>query len=463
MLNYIDPKTIKSLKKSKSSIVHIIVIATKPDIIKQAPLYNELKKRGEFVLLCHTDQHYDYRYSGGVAEEFGLKIDVHLGVSGDLNSRLSQIVERFGELLEYLLSINKTPIPYIHGDTGTALAVGLGSILKRVACVHVEAGIRTITPTKKIYHKFYNDYKQGVFDWNEYYKALQSRNNYSLGSLEPYPEQIDTRMSESASGFYATPTKLAKEFLLAEGFSDKKIAVVGNSVVDSVIQSKKEVKNATILSSYPKLKNGKFILFIMHRRENVQDENRFNIIIETIEKLVTNGFSVYLVSLFAFEAALDKFNKRNLINKLVAEYPDSFIYSEAITYHRDMVAVMQKSPVVVIDSGSMQEELNILGIPCVTLRFGTDRGETLLAGCNVLAPPIDSGLVYEIIKGAHDNKKMRNVKNLYGSDVSKNIVDNVLKRVRPGTGLFMTEEQRLGFEKISEEDGTLTANNSTWY
>ena len=462
MLNYINPKTIKKLKKSKSEIVHIIIIATKPDIIKQAPLYNELKERGEFVILCHTDQHYDFRYSGGVAEEFGLDIDVHLGISGDLNSRLSQMVERFGELLDYLIDLGKTPIPYIHGDTGTALAIGLGSILKRVACVHVEAGIRTLTPTKKIYHKFYNDYKQGNFDWNEYYEALQVRENYSLGSLEPYPEQIDTRMSEAASGFYATPTKLAKEFLLGEGFSKKKIAVVGNSVVDSVIQSKKEVKHSTILKQYPKLKNGKFILFIMHRRENVQDETRFNVIIETIEKLVTNGYSVYLVSLFAFEAALDKFNKHDLINKLVAEYPDSFIYSEAITYHRDMIAVMLKSPVVVIDSGSMQEELNILGVPCVTLRFGTDRGETLLAGCNVLAPPIDSGLVFEIVKGAYDNKKMKDAKNLYGTDVSKNIVDNVLKRVRPGTGLFMTEEQRLGFEDFPTED-TDKDDNTTWY
>ena len=464
MLNYINPATVKKLEKSKAKIVHIIIVATKPDIIKQAPLYRELKDRGEFVLICHTDQHYDYRYSGGVEEEFDLDVDIHLGISGDLNSRLSQMVERFGEILDYLIENGKTPIPYIHGDTGTALAIGLGSILKRVACVHVEAGIRTLTPKRKIYHKFYNDFKEGKFVWQEYYKSLQDRENLSLGSLEPYPEQVDTRMCESASGFYAAPTKLARSFLVSEGFSKNKIAVVGNSIVDAVTQSKKEVNNkkSDIFEKHPKLKNGKFILFIMHRRENVFDENRFNVIIETIEKLVESGESVFLVSLFAFEAALDKYDKHSNINRLVAEYPDTFIYSEAITYHRDMIAIMLKSPVVVIDSGSMQEELNVLGVPCVTLRFGTDRGETVLAGSNVLAPPINSDFVIEIIKGAINNKSMKSVGNIYGSGVSKKIVDEVLARVRPDTGLFVTEEQRLGFEDINPEEDD-KVDQETWF
>lgn len=462
MQSYIDPKTIKKIDRTKSEIVHIIIVATKPDIIKQAPLYQELKDRGEFVLICHTDQHYDYRYSGGVTEEFGLDIDIHLGISGDMNSRLSQMVERFGEVLEYLLEKGKTPIPYIHGDTSTALAIGLGSILKRVACVHVEAGIRTLTPTRETYLKFYNDFRKGKFVWEEYYKAMQDRSKLELGSLEPYPEQVDTRMSESASGFYAAPVELDREFLISEGFTKDKIAVVGNSVVDAVMRSKSEIGKSTIFEKHPKLENGKFIMFIMHRRENVSDENRFRIIIETAEKLVESGKSVFLVSLFAFEAALDKFEKRANIDRLVKEYPDTFIYSEAITFHRDMVATMLKSPVVVIDSGSMQEELNILGVPCVTLRFGTDRGETLLAGSNVLAPPIDSGFILEIIEGAMNNKKMRSIGNIYGTDVSKKVVDEVLKRVRVGTGLFVTEEQRLGFEDL---DAALEADDDdkTWY
>ena len=64
------------------AVVHVITIATKPDIIKQAPVYRELQRRGEQVLVCHTGQHYDDRYSGGMLEEFGLEIDVHLRIDG---------------------------------------------------------------------------------------------------------------------------------------------------------------------------------------------------------------------------------------------------------------------------------------------------------------------------------------------------------------------------------------------
>ena len=443
MLNYIEPSSAKKIEKSKQKIVHIIIIATKPDIVKQGPLYQELKKRGELVVVCHTDQHYDYRYSGGVEEEFGIKVDFHLGIDGNLNNKYSQMTDRFGEVLDYLIEHGKTPIPYIHGDTSTAMAIGLGSILKRVACVHVEAGIRTLTPKANVYRKFYKDYREGRFKWNEYYRAMKKRSNYELGSLEPYPEQINTRMAEAATGFHAAPVEIDREFLVSEGYDKSKIAVVGNSVADAVFKSKEEARKSKFFKKFPKLRNGKFIPIFIHRRETCEDEFRFNVMIDAIVELVESKHSVFLVSLFAFEAALDRFNRRETINNLVKKYPDTFIYTEAITFHADMVALMMKSPVVVVDSGSMQEELNVLQIPCVTLRFGSDRGESFIAGSNIPAPPIDSGFVVEIIKGAIDNPSMKAVKNIYGTNVSRTIVDEVVKRINPDTGLFITEEQRL--------------------
>lgn len=444
MISYIEPDSIKRIEKSKQKIVHIIIVATKPDIVKQGPLYQELKKRGELVVVCHTGQHYDFRYSGGVEKEFGIQVDFRLGIEGGLNDKYSQMIDRFGEVLDFLLEKGKTPIPYIHGDTSTAMAIGLGSILKRVACVHVEAGIRTLTPKASVYRKFYKKYKEGRFNWNEYYQAMQKRFNYELGSLEPYPEQINTRMAEAATGFHAAPVELDKKFLLSEGYSASKIAVVGNSVADAVLKSKKEAKKSKFFEEFPALKNGKFIPIFIHRRETCEDKIRFGYMMEAIIELVESGESVMLVSLFAFEAALDRYDYRKEVDRLVDEYPDTFIYTQAITYHADMVALMMKSPVVVVDSGSMQEELNVLGVPCVTLRFGSDRGESFLAGSNVPAPPIDSGFIVEIIKGAKNNKKMSAVKNIYGTNVSRKIVDEVLKRVDPQSGLFITEEQRLG-------------------
>lgn len=105
---------------------------------------------------------------------------------------------------------------------------------------------------------------------------------------------------------------------------------------------------------------------------------------------------------------------------------------------------MRKCAAVATDSGSMQEEMNLLGVPCVTLRFGSDRSESILAGANVQAPPIDSDFVVEIIRGAMNNSAMANVGNLYGEQVSKKIVDGVLARVDDELGLFQTEEARIG-------------------
>jgi UDP-N-acetylglucosamine 2-epimerase (non-hydrolysing) len=167
------------------------------------------------------------------------------------------------------------------------------------------------------------------------------------------------------------------------------------------------------------------------------------VLIEAMEKLVKQGSSVLLISLFGTEEAIDKFGLRERINSLVAEYPETFIYSDVWPYYRDVIAAMRKCAAVATDSGSMQEEMNLLGVPCVTLRFGSDRSESILAGANVQAPPIDSDFVVEIIRGAMNNSAMANVGNLYGEQVSKKIVDGVLARVDDELGLFQTEEARI--------------------
>ena len=137
-------------KIADATLVHIVTIGTKPDIIKQAPIYKELQARGETVLLFHTGQHYDFNYSGGVEEAFGLDVDVRLIIDGNLAQKTAEMIRRFGTILEYLLEQKKVPIPYVHGDTSTASAIAYSAMLHGVACVHVEAGIRTLTPREPL-------------------------------------------------------------------------------------------------------------------------------------------------------------------------------------------------------------------------------------------------------------------------------------------------------------------------
>jgi UDP-N-acetylglucosamine 2-epimerase (non-hydrolysing) len=436
-----------SAEATGSPFVHVITIATKPDIIKQAPVYLELRRRGQQTLLCHTGQHHDHRYSGGMLEEFGIDPDVHLGITGSLPQKTAQIVERFAALLDALTGAGLTPIPYIHGDTTTSMAVGVASYLSRVACVHVEAGIRTLTPRAEVYARFHADFVAGRLDWDEYAKAMRDPATFERGSREPFPEQFNTRVSDAATGFHAAPVELDREFLVAEGFPPDTIEVVGNSVVDAMETARADAERAEIFTRYPQLKGGGFIRVCIHRRENTEDEARFRVLFGAIESLLRRGRRVLLISLFGTESAIDSFDLRGRLEELARDYRDDFIYSDVWPYYRDVIAAMLECSAVATDSGSMQEEMNVLGIPCVTLRYGTDRAETVLAGANVLAPPIDSEFVAEIIEGALAHRELGEVPNLYGERVSSLLVDEVLARLVPEVGLFRDERARIRLDR----------------
>ena len=441
MSNLITPEIDAKIKDAK--FIHIVTIGTKPDIIKQTPIYHDLINRGETVLLFHTGQHYDFRYTGGVEEEFNLKVDVRLAIEGDLAQKSTQMIDQFGEILRYLIDQGKTPIPYVHGDTSTAAAIAYCSMMYAVPCVHIEAGIRTLTPRKEIYHFFFDEFKKGRFDWAEYYRVMQDIDTYTRGSMEPFPEQPNTRMIEPATGFYATSVELTKEFLLSEGYDETRIHVVGNTIADPTHKAIKEAEKSNIFSQYKMLEDGNFIMVSIHRRETLNDKKRFITIMKCMEKLVDNGYKVLFLSLNGTEQAFDRYKMRDYLNKLLKKYPDHFIYSQAWAYHRDVIAAMKRSKLVASDSGGFQEEANIVGTPSATLRFGSDRGESFIAGSNVPVPPFDVDFMYEIITHAYDNSEMRAVGNIYGQDVSSKIVDTLLATLKHDGGLHINEEKRL--------------------
>jgi UDP-N-acetylglucosamine 2-epimerase (non-hydrolysing) len=427
----------EDLEQESRKNVHLVMIGTKPDIIKQAPIYLELKKRNELVLLCHTGQHYDFNLSGGLVEEFGVTPDFNLNIKGMLHQNIAQIIERLGDIFAKMKEMGKTAIPYVHGDTMTAMAASNAAWSNGFAAVHVEAGIRTLTPKKEIFQEILAD-----FNWDDYYQNLQDRNNWERGSIEPYPEQYNTRCAEPATGLHCAPVELDREFMLAEGCMPDRIKVVGNSVYDATKIAEENAQNSTIFEKYPLLEKGGFVRFCIHRRENTSSKERFTVLFESIEKLVQENIPVLLISLFQTEAAIDNFNLRSRVEELKKQ--ENFIYSEVWPYYTDVIAAMKKAACCATDSGSMQEEMNILSIPCVTLRFGSDRSESIIAGANMIAPPVDSDLIVQIIKGAMDNEDMKKVPNLYGENVSAKIVDEVLTILEKDGELFRFEQGRLG-------------------
>lgn len=426
---------------------HIIMIATKPDIIKQAPLYLELKNRGELVILIHTGQHYDYNLSSGVLGEFDMHVDVNLNISGRLHEKFAQIIERLGHfLIELSETYNKIPVPYVHGDTLTATTADKAAFLNKFAVVHVEAGIRTFTPKREFYVQLFEEYAAWKFDWNDYYTSLQDESIYELGSIEPYPEQFDTRGVEPSTGLFAVPVELYRKTLLNEGFNADRIKVVGNTVADAVKLSCARINESKAFETYPNMQGKKFIFITIHRRENCEVKERFLAIYYWIRKLITDGVPVCFLGLNASEAAIDRYGLRADIENLRNEYSASFAYGPALAHHHEVMDMISHAGAVMTDSWSMQEEANIVGVPCVTVRFGSDRSETILAGANVIAPPVNASLIAEITKWAIDNPLMRK-ENLYGENVSAKIVDATLDILDREGKLFRFDHERLGLEK----------------
>lgn len=431
------------MRSSDERHVHVVMIATKPDIIKQAPVYHALKKRGALVVLAHTGQHYDFNLSGGMLKEFGLEVDFNLGISGAYYEKVSQVIARLGSIFTELKSLEKIPVPYIHGDTMTAMAAGNAAYSCGIACVHNEAGIRTLTPKKQYYKKLAKEVNEGnvTEDILEWWIALHSEsNNFEKGSMEPNPEQFNTRCSEPASGIFLAPVEITKQFLGEEGYSEERIFVVGNSVVDATRDVLKGAEKSTIFEKYPLLQEGA-IRFCIHRRENCEDETRFKAIFEGMKQCVDAGIPTLLISLFATEAAIDRFGLREEMNRLKEK--ENFIYSEVWPYYTDVIGAMKAAACIVTDSGSMQEECNELGVPCVTLRFGSDRGESFFAGGNLLAPPISGDFIAALVQKVVSENLLRDGKKIYGENVSEKVVNTVLSVLEKNENILMREEERI--------------------
>jgi len=245
--------------------------------------------------------------------------------------------------------------------------------------------------------------------------------------------------------------------LISEGYDESRIFVVGNPVADTIEFAKQKADSSKIFEKYPKLLEGNFIRFCIHRRENVSSKHRFKSAILAMEQLVKEGKNILFISLGGTEKALEHFGLKERI-QMLAQESDNFIYSSVWPSYIDVITAMTKCSVISTDSGSIQEEANILGIPCVTIRFNTDRPETVFAGANILAPPMKVDVVYRIIKEVHENKelhsRMASVPNLYGKNVGARIVDNIMGIISEGPLFELLEHERLGLSKLDFwEDG----------
>ena len=317
--------------------VHLIVGA-RPNFMKMAPLYKEFNKyNNEFdVKLIHTGQHYDERMSKFFFDDLQMPVpDEYLEVgSGTHGKQTAKIIERYEEVLLK----DKPDLVIVAGDVNSTVACALDAVKLHIPVAHLEAGLRSFARSM--------------------------------------PEEINRIMTDVISDYLLTPSPDANENLLKEGKPAEKIHLVGNIMIDSLIQYRSKAEESKMLQDL-KILPKDYALITLHRPSNVDNKAGLLTILnafEEINKQIKLIFPIHprttkRIHEFGLEAKVEAMENLILI-------PPAGYY--------DFMHLQMNARFVLTDSGGIQEESTFFGIPCLTLRPNTERPITIWEGTNQL-------------------------------------------------------------------------------
>ncbi|MCF6459905.1 UDP-N-acetylglucosamine 2-epimerase (non-hydrolyzing) [Clostridium sp. Cult3] len=363
----------------------LTVFGTRPEGIKMAPIIKTMEKTEEIEnIICITAQH--RQMLDQVLNLFNIKPDYDLNIFKPGQS-LTEITKRALEGLEKVIVETKPDVLLVQGDTTTVFSGALAAFYQKVKIGHVEAGLR-------------------------------SGNIYS-----PYPEEANRKLTGILTDFHFAPTENNRQNLLGEGYSDDKIFITGNTVIDAlhyVIQEDYEFSQSNL--NHIDYQNQRVILLTSHRRENIGKpmENIFS----AVKDVVTKYDDVEVV----FPIHLNP-KVRDIAYRVFGDNERIHII-EPLDYE-PFTNLMAKSYIVVTDSGGLQEEAPSLGKPVLVVREETERPEGIEAGTAKLVGTNYDSIYKELdilLSQKEEYHKMANAVNPYGDGkASERIVDIILE------------------------------------
>jgi UDP-N-acetylglucosamine 2-epimerase (non-hydrolysing) len=312
-----------------------IILGTRPEIIKLAPVINELRRKKADFFILHTGQHYSYSLDRVFFEQLELpraRYNIEAG-SGSHAAQTAKILVGSEKILQQ--EVAGTVL--VQGDTNSVLAAALAAVKLHVKVGHVEAGLRSY-----------------------------ARN---------MPEEINRVLADHCSDYLFAPTEKARSILLGEGIPGEKISVTGNTIVDAVYQNLELSGDKSHALETLHLKPDGYLLATLHRQENVDDRARFGSMLEGLERVTaTTGLQV----IYPIHP-----HSRNRMAEFGLDAP-GLTLTEPVDFF-GFLQLENNARLILTDSGGIQEEACILGTPCVTLRDNTERPETVEVGANILA------------------------------------------------------------------------------
>ncbi|MDM9557752.1 non-hydrolyzing UDP-N-acetylglucosamine 2-epimerase [Bordetella petrii] len=371
----------------------LTVFGTRPEAIKMAPLVNALTNHPDVKsYVCVTAQHREMLDQ--VLKLFEIKPDFDLNVmrpGQDLFSITTSILNGIKNILEEV----KPDYVLVHGDTSTTLAASLAAFYSRIPVGHVEAGLRT-------------------------------RNIRS-----PWPEEANRQITGVLADLHFAPTEQARQNLLQERKPEDRIFVTGNTVIDALLSIKNKIENDEALlkqfaSQFSFLSDKRRLILITgHRREN------FGGGFENICTAIAELARIYPQMDFVYPVHLNP-NVREPVNRLLRGL-DNIHLVEPLDY-LPFVYLMQRSFLILTDSGGIQEEAPSLGKPVLVMRDTTERPEAVAAG-TVRMVGTDVARIVQSVKDLTENeieyKKMAYAHNPYGNGTASPQIIQVLLNQQP--------------------------------
>ena len=383
----------------------MLVFGTRPEAIKMAPLVKAFQKHPEEVetVVCVTGQHREMLDQ--VLRIFNVVPDYDLNImkSGqDLYDITSRVVLGMRDVLKE----SQPDVVLVHGDTTTSMAAALAAFYLQIPVGHVEAGLRT--------HNIYS----------------------------PWPEEMNRQITGRIATFNLSPTALSRQNLLEEGVSEDKIIVTGNTVIDALHMMVERIKSDATLSvtlqselksrgyDVGRLADGtrRMVLITGHRRENFGEG--FKHICQAIKTLSERYPEVDFVYPMHLNPNVRRPIKEVLGDALTAD--NNLFFIEPLEY-LDFVFLMEKSNIVLTDSGGIQEEAPGLGKPVLVMRDTTERPEALEAGTvKLVGTDYDKIVshVSQLLDSREHYEQMSKAVNPYGdglacSRIVKHIIESI--------------------------------------
>jgi UDP-N-acetylglucosamine 2-epimerase (non-hydrolysing) len=360
----------------------VVVAGARPNFIKIAPLMREMRGRaGLETRLVHTGQHYDERMSRLFFEELEIpRPEIDLGVGSASHAvQTAEVMKRF----EPVLQTENPDAVVVVGDVNSTLACSLTAVKLNIPVAHVEAGLRSFDRTM--------------------------------------PEEINRILTDAISHWLFVTERSGLENLSREGIPAEKVFFVGNVMIDTLLEHRQRSERSPILGDLG-LVGRDYAVLTLHRPASVDDPEvlrRLMSAVVRISRELPIVFPIHPRTAKALDRALPAGEGKPHAGLILTE-PLGYL---------DFLKLVAHARMVLTDSGGIQEETTVLGIPCLTLRTSSERPATIREGTNVLVGLDPERIVSAALRALGASRMPRRIPELWDGRASRRIVDIIQGRV----------------------------------